>query len=119
MGWSEWKNFGESMDLIWENPNPTTIVNSLVATCDYEKYPYLVVSIGSINGKARNTQILKTNIDTRLQNSGLNYDYDRTITYGSGKITFTTGLPQASGGNYTLPQRIYGVTDLESLPYIY
>ena len=108
--------------MIWENPYPEAEITSIAAKCDYENYPYLIVTIGQAPyGKliaAVYTQLITTNVSTELSAIGLGTGYNRTITYDSGKITFTTKNSSGSGGKYTIPVRIYGVTDLESLPYL-
>ena len=107
------------LKLLWENPNPSTAANTVVATCDYSDYKYLIVNCknGSNSTTADHTQIIRPNETNALVNIGLSAGYSRSITYGDNQISFTTGTPTASGGSYTFPVRIYGVADTSLLPY--
>lgn len=107
------------LELLWENPNPSTPANTIVATCDYSDYQYLIVNCkdGSNTPKANFTQVIQPNITNQLVNIGLSIGYSRSITYSDNQISFTTGAPAASGGSYTFPVRIYGIADTGLLPY--
>lgn len=106
------------LQLLWENPNPGTAADTVVATCDYSDYQYLLVNLkeGTSNTTADHMQIIQPNITKSLPNIGLSAGYSRSIGYSDNQISFTTGTPGASGGNYTFPVRIYGVADISLLP---
>lgn len=106
------------LQLLWENPNPGTAADTVVATCDYSDYQYLLVNLkeGTSNTTADHMQIIQPNITKSLPNIGLSAGYSRSIGYSDNQISFTTGAPGASGGNYTFPVRIYGAADISLLP---
>ncbi|MEY8324487.1 hypothetical protein AALB47_11325 [Lachnospiraceae bacterium 54-11] len=110
---------GNGLQLLWENPNPSTVANTIVAICDYSDYQYLVINCkeGASSPTADHAQVIRPNVTNTLVNIGLSAGYSRSITYGDKRISFTTGTPAASGGSYTFPVRIYGVADASLLPY--
>lgn len=105
------------LELLWENTSPSS-QNTVNAYCNYSGYKYIAVVKGSaFYSKGNVLQILEVGKDTRLEDS-LGGNYNRTVTYNSGFISFTTGNPNASGGNYGFPFRIYGVEDIDDLPFM-
>ena len=104
------------LELLWENTSLSS-QNTVNAYCDYSKYKYIAVVKGqSYYSKGNVLQLLEIGKDTILYDS-LGGGYNRTVTYNSGYISFTTGTPDSSGGNYCFPFRVYGVDDIENLPF--
>lgn len=111
------KKLGNGLELLWENTSLSS-QNTINAYCDYSNYKYIAVVKGSsYYTKGNVLQILEVGKDNRLEDS-LGNNYNRTVTYNSGYISFTTGNPNASGGNYCFPFKIYGVDDIENLPFV-
>ena len=107
-----------SMDLLWENPSPTSNFLAQTISLDLSSYKYIILNVrldaGDGDNEGTNIICLKE-LTSRINSTRttLSYRYvtvtDAGVKFSDARSTNTLGSSATVNNNYAIPYRIYGI----------
>lgn len=109
-------NSKTGMDLLWENPSPTSDFSAQTISLDLSSYKYIILNVRLDYGDIESTNIIcLKELPSRINSTRttLSYRYvtvsDTGVEFRDARYTNTLGGSATVDNKFAIPYRIYGI----------